>query len=101
MRSPFPQYEARDRTAGAARGPEPRPEPRPPDKPDWLTPHASELWDRLVPQLVELEVLTHLDGEALSCLCETYATLRQARETVAREGVTFTPSSGLVKRHPA
>jgi P27 family predicted phage terminase small subunit len=85
---------------GAA--PSARPKPLPPDKPEWLTPHAGELWDQLAPRLLELGVLADVDGPALACLCESFAVWRESRAALTSEGVSYTArDSGLQKRHPA
>jgi len=58
-----------------------RNEPRPkgePRKPDWLTGVASDLWDRIVPDLVEAKVATSWDQAALEILCRSYAEWRAA-----------------------
>jgi phage terminase small subunit len=39
-----------------------------PEKPDWLDPVASELWDRLISILADRRVLSRTDGPAMELL---------------------------------
>ena len=48
---------------------EPMPEPGTPVCPEWLQGEARSLWGRIVPELVELGVMTKLDGFAFSRYC--------------------------------
>lgn len=50
----------------------------PPERPDYLSPIAADLWDRIVEQLPKLGLLKELDGPSLEVLCETYARWRDA-----------------------
>jgi len=52
----------------------------PPEKPDHLTPYASEIWDRIVQDLPKLGLLKEVDGPSLEMLCETYSRWRVAVE---------------------
>jgi P27 family predicted phage terminase small subunit len=73
-----------------------------PEPPDELTRHATALWGRLVPRLVELEMVEDIDATALAVLCECYATWNEARQALADEGPTYeAPESKLRKRNPA
>lgn len=54
-----------------------------PDRPTTLSAPARRHWDRLVPELEHMGVLTVVDGSALGDLCETEAMLSAVR--VARK----------------
>jgi P27 family predicted phage terminase small subunit len=77
--------------------------PSPPlEPPDDLTPHAAALWRRLVPRLIELEMVKDIDAVAMTLLCETFAVWKEARQELADAGTTYeAPDSKLVKRNPA
>lgn len=75
-----------------------------PDKPKFLSPHAAQLWDRVVDELPRLGLLKDLDGPALEMLCETYGVWRDAvdlrkgaKEAAPRTGGLMNSNSqGLV-----
>lgn len=48
----------------------------PPERPDYLSPLAADLWDLIVAELPRLGLLKELDGPSLEMLCETYARWR-------------------------
>ena len=47
--------------------------------------YARQLWDHLVPKLVQLGVATDVDGPALQALCEWWSECRQARESTGHQ----------------
>jgi len=51
--------------------------------PDWLGPHARELWQAIVPTLVKSGVATAVDTAELAALCDWWALYRIAREALA------------------
>ena len=46
--------------------------------PTGLSAYAKKAWKRIVPKLLEMGVLTVVDGDALSVYCEAWATWKQA-----------------------
>jgi P27 family predicted phage terminase small subunit len=80
---------------------EPRPRRSLPDRPDHLDGFGREAWDRIVPKLDALGVLTELDGEALSLYCETYSLARHAEAEIRTGGVTTFTDQGSLKPNPA
>jgi P27 family predicted phage terminase small subunit len=68
-------------------GREPRPEVVAPDRPDWLSPAAAAEWERVVPELLALGLLTRLDRAALCAYCQAYAELQRATEMIEAEGL--------------
>ena len=65
-----------------------------PTKPSYLSSHASELWDRLVPQLETAKLLKPVNGPALEQICETYSRWREAVAERQRSGITHENSQG-------
>jgi P27 family predicted phage terminase small subunit len=44
-----------------------------PDAPEWLSPEARAQWDRLVPELANLDRVSPLDGPALARYCDAWS----------------------------
>ena len=65
---------------------EPTPPPGAPDRPTHLRGQARDEWDRIVPQLLNLGVLSKVDRTALACYCESWGTYLKARGKIEREG---------------
>ena len=65
---------------------EPQPLPVTPERPDYLSPVAVEEWDRVVPELERLGLLTIVDGGALAAYCESYALFVAAAIDVRERG---------------
>ena len=65
-------------------------EPRPADldiePPDWLSPEAVEVWDRLAGDLTTKGVLTAWDTEAYACWCDAVVRRRKAAAVLAEDG---------------
>jgi P27 family predicted phage terminase small subunit len=74
---------------------------RAPSAPARLSARAAAEWRRLAPVAVKLGTLTPADSRAFELLCETLASEAEARELIAKEGMTTTTDSGGVKPHPA
>ncbi|MYR76544.1 MULTISPECIES: phage terminase small subunit P27 family [unclassified Streptomyces] len=72
----------------------------PPEAPAWLSDEARAEWDRVLPGLSRLDLLKPEDRAALAAYCETWASFREATETVAREGLTIDAKQGTLP-HPA
>ena len=57
---------------------EPKPRPIAPKKPyGVLDAQASAIWDKLVPKLVQLELITEIDGPVFAQFCLIWSRLRQ------------------------
>jgi P27 family predicted phage terminase small subunit len=63
---------------------EPKPTIEPPPAPRWLSTGARAEWDRLVPTLLQLKLLSRLDLAMLSAYCHEYARYVEAQEQVAK-----------------
>lgn len=80
---------------------EPKPQPIAPKPPSWLPREAKREWKRLAPELEKLGLLTIVDGTAFANYCLAYARLREAEETIKREGMVITTEKGYKMPHPA
>ena len=79
---------------------EPTPETKAPDCPKWLTKVAKEEWDRVMPELLRLGLMSGLDRAALAGYCQSYANWRQAQTRIRRFGMTFTTEKGYEGQRP-
>jgi P27 family predicted phage terminase small subunit len=80
---------------------EPKPLPGPVDKPGYLSPLASEEWDRVAPHLEAMRTLTAADTTALAVYCEAVARWRTLAQIVAKSPPVITASGGLLVKNPA
>lgn len=62
------------------------PPPAVPAAPKWFDSEARAEWERVVPQLVELKVLTGLDGGALERYCVAHSNWVKAQLEVQKKG---------------
>ena len=71
--------------------------------PDYLKDNevAYEEWNRIVPELYRLGLLTLVDRAALELYCSQYAIYRDALEEIKNEGITTTNIRSGAKAHPA
>ncbi len=60
-----------------------------PDPPDWLDDEARETWDRLVPMLEGMGVLTRIDGHALARYCRLWSRWRRAEAFIEEKGEMY------------
>ena len=68
---------------------EPQPRVGTIEPPDWLTPEAREEWDRIVPELERLKLLTQIDSAMLIGYCTQWGVYVKASRQLARQGLTF------------
>ncbi len=71
-----------------------KPRPVAPECPEWLEPEAKAEWERMVPKLTRLGLLTEVDGTALAGYCQAYARWSQAEQAIAVNGMTAEAQSG-------
>lgn len=57
-----------------------------PDRPDWLCDEAAAEWDRVVPILLQAELLARVDQSSLAAYCQACAELISCTRTVESEG---------------
>lgn len=87
---------------------EPKPEPGVPPMPPYVqvSKYARAEWDRLVPLLIELKVLTKADGPSLGGLCSAFSQLVMAENAIQKYGLMVadlehTTGVGIVRVNPA
>ncbi len=68
---------------------EPEPTIGTPGKPEWLKPLAVAEWDRVVPELERLGLLTVVDGPSLAAYCQAFAEFADAQEFLNENGATY------------
>jgi len=72
------------REVSEARGPAGRPDP-----PDWLDGDAKAMWDKLVPHLESMGVLSRIDGNALARYCRLWSRWRKAEAFIDLRGEIY------------
>lgn len=72
----------------------------PPPIPDWLNSDAVAEWNRIVPPLCTLGLLTSVDMATLAAYCQAYAMWKKAEQQVEKEGLTVRGNHGEIKAHP-
>ncbi len=60
-----------------------------PDRPDWLDDEARLAWDRVVPLLEGMGVLTRVDGNALARYCRLWSRWRKAESFIEEKGEMY------------
>jgi P27 family predicted phage terminase small subunit len=79
---------------------EPKPRVAAPECPDHLNAIARKQWEKLVPVLLGMRVLTEADEIALGNLCQAYSTLIEAQRQMAKTGILYKTKSGHVQQSP-
>lgn len=83
------------------RGDEPQPRKSTPTPPDWLAPEALAEWERIVPELARVGLLTVVDRAALIVYCEAWARYVDATKVIQEQGPLITGYRGSDVRNPA
>lgn len=71
-----------------------------PSCPVSLSGEAQVIWDDLCQKLINLKVLTVLDGYVLSMFCETYVRWNKLRQFLQENGDSYQSETGLCKIRP-
>lgn len=79
---------------------EPLPAPIVPAPPEHVTGAALDEWNRVVPELAALGLLTRLDAAALAGYCVAYARWADAERRVAEQGAVVKSPSGFPIQNP-
>ena len=79
---------------------EPEPEIERPERPSHIIGPAREEWDRIVPELERLRLLSQIDRSALAAYCDAYGEWVLARRELQKGRVCKTPQ-GMLMPHPA
>ena len=76
---------------------EPQPKVEAPDCPAWIPQEAKDEWNRIVPILVEMKILTHADRVALTNYCVAYGRAVQAHQFIDEHGFSYSTETGFRK----
>lgn len=60
------------------------------EMPKWLDKEAKAEWNRIIDELLELDILTNIDIAALALCCDAYSKYIQAHRKVKRHGLMMT-----------
>jgi P27 family predicted phage terminase small subunit len=80
---------------------EPQPDPAIPTRPGWLLPEAKREWNRIVPQLSALGLLTALDRGAIAGGCQWWGMFVDAVKDIEKNGTTFETDTGYQGPRPS
>lgn len=72
-----------------------------PTKPTWLDREAKAEWDRVVPMLDRLGVLSVIDRAILATYCSAWSFMRKAEAELQESGLTARGREGNPIKHPA
>lgn len=79
---------------------EPKPSPIRPTRPEWMLPEAKREWNRVVPELERMGLLTVVDRAALAAYCQAYARGVDAERLLRKKGMSFTTPNGYEQQRP-
>jgi len=79
---------------------EPQPERQIPAMPRGMGEEFKNFWKQIALQLDELNVLTALDGPALTIMAVHYANAKVAAKMLAKEGLQAEDENGALRKHP-
>ena|SRR5271170_397968 len=79
---------------------EPQPRQVAPRCPPYLDENAKKEWQRLVPILRRMKVLTEADYMALAGLCQAYSTMVKAQAKLTESGLLYKSQSGYLQQSP-
>ena len=79
---------------------EPRPKKGAPACPDWLEDDAKAEWERLLPQVESLGLLTGIDMAAFAAYCQSFARWKEAEEFISQHGSMYKTKSGVYMQVP-
>lgn len=80
---------------------EPQPQSVAPEKPMYLDDRASAEWDKIVPMLLELGLLTKIDGTTLANWCILHSQMQQAANILKRSQILVKGEKGNLVKNPA
>lgn len=71
------------------------------DPPDWLGERATQMWQRVVPELLREKIICITDLHLVESFCMAYEHLRDAQDQIDKFGVIMQNSSGGPIKNPA
>lgn len=87
--TPLLQLRGSTRATKKRQAREPKPPTGPPDRPEWLDDDAKAAWDKLLPQLELMGVLSRIDENALARYCRLWSRWRKAEAFIDKHGDMF------------
>lgn len=72
---------------------EPHPKSAMPKRPSHLDKEAKKYWNAYAPKLLELGILTEMDGPAFGEICQIYSDLQKLTKELGSEGTVFIKKS--------
>ena len=79
---------------------EPKPDSQIPECPMWLEAEAKIEWDRIVPELHKLRLLTKIDITALIGYCQSWARYVEAEKYLSDNDTIFITNTGYMQQVP-
>ena len=79
---------------------EPKPDVVIPEPPEFLSDTAREEWDRLVPELEKLGLISHLSRATIASYCQAYSRWKEAEERLLEEDYVLMGEKGGVYQNP-
>ncbi len=90
VRTPTQILKLRGSWRGKARDKvEPKPERGAPPCPDWISDAAKVVWEQLIPQLEDLNVLAKVDVYPLARYCQMFVQWREVEDFIAKRGTVY------------
>lgn len=68
---------------------EPKPKPTIPERPEWLTGEGEKMWNKLMPELERIGLMTVVDGEAFTAACQSWSIYVQCQKFLTESGFTY------------
>lgn len=78
----------------------PKPPPGVPEKPEWLTGEAGREWDRVIPILDSMGVLSKLDRSAIADYCRVWGRLVAVENEIDGGSILLKGQKGEMVRNP-
>jgi P27 family predicted phage terminase small subunit len=72
-----------------------------PEPPDDMPEEGVELWEDVLPWLVQVNVIQTIDLPSFTQMCRVFATAERARKVVDEQGYFALGSGGQISEHPA
>lgn len=80
---------------------EPKPRSASPVAPDWLPGPVRDVWDRVLPELEHMHVITAADTDALVVYCQAVVHYEEACRVVNADGMLIVGRGGELVKNPA
>lgn len=88
-RIPTNMLKARGSWLAKTRESEPKPKAGKPQRPKWMSEYAKSMWKWMIEQLIDMEVMTLADRNALTSYCQLWGRWRKAEEYLMEHGTSY------------